>query len=72
MHIPEDFIVTETKSEDIFESISLSHHLLKKQRINPGKMIVVHLPFLEKIIEMVLLSEWPGIAPQLSIRGKMG
>lgn len=57
--IPEQKIILEQRATNMGQSIVLSHDICRMNGINPTKIILVHMPFMEKRLYASFMKQWP-------------
>lgn len=60
MNVPEECVLLETGSTNIIESIINSQKMLKSLGLKIKSVMLVHLPFMERLILLTFLQAWPG------------
>lgn len=61
MNIPLENVILEISSSNIMECISNSYKMLKRIEVNAQSVILVHLPFMERLALLTFLETWPGM-----------
>ena len=65
MNVPEECVLLETGSTNIIECIVNSHKMFKSLGLKIKSLILVHLPFMERLLLLTFLQAWPGEIPLL-------
>lgn len=60
MNVPAECVLLEISSTDIIESIANSHKMLKSLGMKVKSVMLVHLPFMERLVLHTFLQTWPG------------
>lgn len=66
MNVPLECVLLETDSKNIIECITNSHKMLKRLGLKIKSIILVHLPFMERLLLLTFLQAWPGEHAYLS------
>ena len=60
MNVPLESVLLETDSCDIIAAIANSHRMLTSLGLTVRSLIVVHLPFMERLVQLTFQHSWPG------------
>lgn len=60
MGVPEDKIITESRSTNTGENIRLTRQVLKEKGLSPDSFILVQKPYMEKRAYATFMKNWPG------------
>lgn len=60
MSIPADCVLLETSSTDVISAIVNSHKMLVNLGLKVQSVIIVHLPFMERLVLLTFRKVWPG------------
>ncbi|XP_022254576.1 uncharacterized protein LOC111088510 [Limulus polyphemus] len=67
MGVPNNRIILESKATNTGENVRYSHEVMKQRGINPKKIILVQMPYMERRTYATFMKQWPGDVTTLQV-----
>ncbi len=65
--VPREHLLVEPEATNTGENIRFGYHLLREKGLQPGRLILVQKPYMERRTRATFLQQWPGAAVEITV-----